>query len=270
MKVLILDAYNLLYRARFAASRNAPPGDHAITYVFFRSLRPLIEKFKPDVAYFVLEGTPTHRLAIQPDYKGTRDKTPDEGFNRQRDEIISLMAEYLPINIVRHPMYEADDIVANLIEHRHSDHDVTVVSSDTDFIQLLDRYEQVKLYNPVQKKFRSAVGVDYVKYKSLLGDGCDNIKGFNGIGDKRARALLENTDKMKEFLKIDGHTNKFEQNQIMIKFHYLDDLNQVDEHHGQSNWEMLRKQFTNFMFFSITNNTSWGKFVRTFNSLEDD
>ena len=44
MKILLLDAYNLIYRARSGFTR----GDFPVVYNFFRSLRPLIEKFDPD------------------------------------------------------------------------------------------------------------------------------------------------------------------------------------------------------------------------------
>ena len=44
MKVVLLDAYNLIYRARSGFTR----GDFPVVYNFFRSLRPLIEKFDPD------------------------------------------------------------------------------------------------------------------------------------------------------------------------------------------------------------------------------
>ena len=40
---------------------------------------------------------------------------------------------------------------------------------------------------------------DYVKWKSLRGDGADNIKGIKGIGDKRATQLIENAEKLEEY-----------------------------------------------------------------------
>ena len=49
-------------------------GENATIFGFFRSLRPLIEKFNPDKAYFVLEGYPKHRYELAADYKGTRVK----------------------------------------------------------------------------------------------------------------------------------------------------------------------------------------------------
>lgn len=271
MKVLILDAYNLLHRARFAAQRGAPKSEHNITYVFFRSLRPIIEKFNPDRAYFVLEGSPRARLDMQPDYKGTRDRTYDEGFSRQKKEIIKIIEDYLPVTTIVHPDYEADDTVANLVMHRHANDDITIVSSDTDFIQLLDNYPNVSLWNPIQKKYRSAVGVDYVMFKALQGDGADNVVGFKGVGPKTATTLIESPQKLESFLgSKPGHREKFEHNVKMIRFHDWGSISGVQEASAQPNWVNLREVFTNFQFFSITNNTSWIKFVKTFEKLAEN
>ena len=68
MKVLFLDAYNLMYRARYGFGK----GEHSTIFSFFRSLRPLVEKFKPDQVYFVLEGYPKQRMALLPEYKANR------------------------------------------------------------------------------------------------------------------------------------------------------------------------------------------------------
>ena len=60
-KALILDAYNLIYRAKSGFTK----GENAVVFMFFRSLRALIEKFQPDECYFVLEGMPQKKLKFQ-------------------------------------------------------------------------------------------------------------------------------------------------------------------------------------------------------------
>ena len=60
-KIVILDGYNLIYRARYSGPK-WQKGPHIITYRFFRSLRPIIEKLNPDKVYFVLEGYPKIRM----------------------------------------------------------------------------------------------------------------------------------------------------------------------------------------------------------------
>ena len=126
-KVLILDGYNLLYRARYSGMNK---GDYSTIFNFFRSLRPLIEKFDPDTAYFVLEGRPKKRLEMLPDYKGQREYHNKDNFSEQRREIIELLIEYFPIQLVRHPDYECDDVAAHLAqEHDDGNTEITIVSS---------------------------------------------------------------------------------------------------------------------------------------------
>ena len=64
MKVLLLDGYNLIHRARSGYTK----GDYPVIYNFFRGIRPIIEKFTPDKVYFVLEGKPKHRNTIYSNY----------------------------------------------------------------------------------------------------------------------------------------------------------------------------------------------------------
>ena len=58
MKTLVLDAYNLIYRAKSGFTK----GENAVVFMFFRSLRALIEKFQPDECFFVLEGMPQKNI----------------------------------------------------------------------------------------------------------------------------------------------------------------------------------------------------------------
>ena len=82
-KILILDGYNLIYRARHSVPRWHKENELSIIYSFFRSLRPLIEKFDPDKAYFVTEGYPRLRMEASSDYKGTREPEKDLNFKTQ-------------------------------------------------------------------------------------------------------------------------------------------------------------------------------------------
>jgi 5'-3' exonuclease len=123
MKVLILDGHNLIHRARAGYNRGA----HSITYMFFRSLRPLIEKMSPDKVYFVLEGSPKKRIQLDGDYKANRkidESDPKwetmQDFFRQKDECVELLYQAFPFTIVRHPDFEADDIIAQMRTHRSS------------------------------------------------------------------------------------------------------------------------------------------------------
>ena len=159
MKVLFLDAYNLIYRARSGFAM----GDYPVIYNFFRQLRPLVEKFSPDKVYFVLEGNPKFRNQLSEGaYKSNRTSAGDE-FHRQKAAIINIVSELFPFETVKHPELECDDTIATLAcEHAKSGDAVTIISSDSDFIQLLN----IKNY----KKIRP-VAIDTVTYlKSTTDD----------------------------------------------------------------------------------------------------
>lgn len=264
MNILLLDGYNLMYRARYGFSQ----GPHAAVYTFFRSLRPLIEKFDPDRVYFVLEGYPQQRMDLLPEYKATRVFDDKDDFIRQKKFIIELMKSSFPIHVVRHPHHECDDVIGNLVKYTHKDDDCVVVSTDTDFIQLLNSCQNVRLYNPVKKDFVSGPEYDYVVWKSLRGDGSDNISGFKGIGDKRAVSMASNAEVLEDFLDRDGNRKLFEKNCTLIRFFDLKDQMQMLELYPPvTNWDKVRAEFSEMGFYSITNDTAWKKYVETFQRL---
>tara|TARA_Y100000310_G_C20650212_1_gene798996 strand:+ start:1243 stop:2055 length:813 start_codon:yes stop_codon:yes gene_type:complete len=267
MHVLFLDAYNLIHRARYGFMK----GDNATIFGFFRSLRPLIEKFNPDKAYFILEGYPKHRYKLAADYKGTRAKDNDENFHRQKNAIISLMKNYIPINVVRHPDYECDDVLGNLVRYVYTNDQCTVISSDTDFLQLYNTHDNVTIYNPIRKKNLDKPDYDYVIWKSLRGDSADNIKGIRGIGNKRALKLVKEPERLEKFLAANENRQIFERNHALISFADMRNIfSEIEISTSAVDWSGLKKIFDEFKFDSITNEKSWIKFQQTFLRLEQN
>ena len=77
--------------------------------------------------------------------------------------------------------------------HARKGDDVTIISSDSDFTQLLNSFEEnFRIYNPVKKSFVEKPDYDYVTWKALRGDPTDNIAGIPGVGDKTAEKLCKN------------------------------------------------------------------------------
>lgn len=264
-KILLLDGYNLIYRARYSGMNK---GEFSTIFNFFRGLRPLIEKFDPDECFLVLEGMPKARLELNPDYKGQRTYTDDDNFSFQRKEIIKTLKKYFPINIIKHDDYECDDII-NYVAQQNKNNDVTIISSDTDFIQSIT--ENIKLYNPVSKKFIKPFNYDYVSYKSLVGDKSDNIEGFKGIGPKKAESLILNEEKLNSFLSLEENNIKYKNNYFMIKFHDIgEDYIGIQKSIAKSyNWDQLKDLFSKMKFNSIIGKEkTWEKYINTFNKLE--
>jgi DNA polymerase-1 len=213
VKILFIDGHNFMHRARSGFQL----GDYNVVYNFFRSLKPLIEQFGPNRVYFTLEGHPKKRYELLPEYKANRivDQTTEAGqekhksladFHRQADVIVNMLALHFPISVMKHADFEADDLIFNVIRNASEAVEFTVVSTDTDFIQLLQKFPNVKLYNPVTKAFVEAPEYDYVHWKALRGDGSDNVPGIPGVGDKTAEEVMNDEDKLRALLTEHGAT----------------------------------------------------------------
>lgn len=264
--VVLYDAYNLIYRARHALPRHMQDSEWGITYAFFRSLAALNRELNPDIAYFVTEGKPVHRLELLPEYKGTRAKDNHEGFQRQRREIIRVVEQYFPVTVVNHPEHECDDIISHLA-HKHSQlgDKVTVVSTDTDFLQLANSIDGYLQYNPIKKEYRDLPAHDYVAWKALVGDGSDNIEGFRGIGNKRALGMLENPQKLEAFLSQNNNREKFELNKKLISFIDVSDSeNVITFSNDIADWDSVRSFFADKNFKSVLSEKGWNNFVNAF------
>lgn len=266
MNVLLLDAYNLIYRARSGFTR----GDFPVVYNFFRSLRPLIEKFDPDKVYFVLEGNPKFRNEISSGtYKSNRSQQ-SRSFHEQKANIISLVKSCFPFEVVRHPDLECDDTIATISAiHARKNDNVTIISSDTDFIQLLNIFEEnLQIYNPVKKKFISKPDFDYVTWKSLRGDPTDNILGIKGIGDKTAEKLCKNPDMLIELLKDEEKRKIFENNINLIRLvDFSNSMIELEKHTGIKDFNILKEAFQKMDFGSMLKEETWEKYCNTFRRL---
>lgn len=258
--ILLIDAYNMIHRSRFGWNK----GEHGIIFTFFRSLKSEIDRHNPDKVYIVSEGRPKHRLIENPDYKGDRKPVKDEGFHRQKKEIFEV-CKLLPVTIIRHPDYECDDVIGHLALKEHKNDKVTICSSDSDFIQLLDR-PNISLWNPVKKSYVNQWPVDYLTWKALRGDKTDNVPGIKGVGDKTAMKLASNTSLLDEFLTPEKR-KIYESAKSQIK---LADLEEERNNFLTSdytfNQEKLFSSFENYEFMSILNK-GWHKWVSTMENL---
>ena len=250
MKVLLLDAYNLIYRAKSGFTK----GEYYVVYNFFRGLRPLIEKFSPDKVYFVLEGVPEFRKTLNENYKSNRVNN-DQSFHKQKAQIISIMKQCFPATSLRHPKLECDDTIATLVSVHHKKGDqCTIISSDSDFYQLLNYFDSCQIYNPVQKKMIETPLYDYVTWKALRGDATDNISGIPGCGDKTATKLVMGDVKdFKHYLLAKpGRQEIFERNVNLIRLvDFSNNLEELEINEGSANWEELFDLFHEMGFTSM-------------------
>lgn len=264
MKVLLLDAYNLIHRARSGFTS----GDYPIVYNFFRGIRPLVDKFTPDKVYFVLEGYPQFRKKIDENYKSNR-KSQDRSFHEQKAQIIAIVKACFPFVTVKHPDLECDDVIATLTKiHCEQGDNCTIISSDSDFYQLLNSFDNCQIYNPVKKIIIEKPEYDYVTWKALRGDSTDNIPGIPGCGDKTATRLVNSPESLQEYLKKGNRQQVFENNVNLIRLvDFSNNMSDLETHKGHSDWEELYDLFYDMDFKSMIKEKTWNNYIKTFNNI---
>ena len=211
-RVLIVDGLNLYLRA-FAV--NGALNDNGVPVGgltgFLRSLAYAIREVNPTRVIVVYDGAggSQRRRKIHPDYKANRKPgkriTRWDAFKNANEEKeamkiqFSRLIEYLdflPINVISIDRIEADDTIA-YIAHTLLDEDVTILSADQDFLQLVD--ERITVWSPTKKKFYTPrmvmddYGVpahNFLMYKVLMGDKSDNIEGVKGLGPKKLPKIV--------------------------------------------------------------------------------
>ena len=251
----------MIHRARYGFG----DGPHAITFNFFRQLKSEIERHKADIVYMVDEGRPTQSLAVDANYKGNRVHDKDDSFHRQKREIFQLAKTAAGIKYAQHPEFECDDVIAHLATEIHKDDDVTIVSSDTDFIQLLENHDNIHLWSPVKKIFVERIP-NYLVRKSLTGDATDNVPGIPGVGLVTANKLAADSVQCDAYLdKHEGSREIFDRAYKMIKFKPVQN-EEVRYIESRFDEQKLLEEFTNRDFKSIIGN-AWPKWIKTFGGI---
>ncbi len=199
----LLDGYSLIYRSYFAFIRNPlrnPEGrNSSAVFGFFNSLLTLLKNRKPPYFAIVLDSrTPTFRHTLYPEYKATRQKTPED--LHAQVPVIEDLAANLGIPALRFDGVEADDLMATLAKLcRQEGRPCYIISGDKDLLQLV--HDPVRILRPEKGDFIeldregvyhhwSVYPEQIVDYLSLVGDASDNVPGARGIGEKTAVALL--------------------------------------------------------------------------------
>lgn len=241
-----------------------------LVFNFFRNLRPIIEQFSPDKCFLVLEGHPQFRYELYSDYKANRivknasKKEEMAKFHSAKNEIIRLL-HYLPVTIAKANDYECDDVIASLSENL-KDEDITIISNDSDYLQLLQRgYKSCKIFNSIKKEFMQAPDYPYVIWKCLNGDKSDNIPAI--LKPKKALDTAKSPELFEKFLQNEENRANFSVNRQLIEFKSVPE-EEINITECLADFENLRVEFQKMKFDSITNEKSWSKYYQTFNCLK--
>jgi 5'-3' exonuclease len=244
---------------------------YGFIFNFFRNLRPQIQDGSPHKIFWILEGRPQFRYDLFPAYKANRitkkastSQDKIDKFEFSRNEIIRLM-QYLPITIARAENYEADDVIATLCENM-KDEDLSVISGDGDFVQLLQRgYKHITIYNPIKKIQLEAPLFSAIAHKCLVGDKSDNIPRI--VSNKKALQYLNDPSLFRKRMEETEFNANFNCNRQLIEFRQVPE-EEIILVEGNRNFPVLKKEFERMDFQSIINDNSWKRYVETFDCVK--
>lgn len=203
-KILLVDGNAMLFRAYYASkyTRKMTTGNGIPTnavYGFITMFKKALSLIQPEYVCVAWDsGKPTFRHKTYEAYKGTR-KELDEELIVQ----MPIIREYLDsAHIFRYEQegIEADDIIGSM-SRKFPDHEIIILSSDRDLLQLIDEHVSVLLMKKGitemhlvnEQECVESFGVkprQIIDLKGLMGDASDNIPGVKGIGEKTALSLL--------------------------------------------------------------------------------
>lgn len=220
--VLIIDGLNTFIRVFSSVPSINDKDEHVGALLgFLRSIGSNIKQFSPTRCIIVFDGPggSYRRRKIYPAYKENRRIKKSlnrfnefvsidheaESMKRQLTRLISYF-NLLPITFIVIDNIEADDTIAYIAKQYYEgkDNRITIVSSDRDYIQLVNN--RINVWSPIKKvlydeeRIKSEFGLhpnNYLLYRVLIGDGSDNIPGVKGIALKTLQKrfpIIDNTD----------------------------------------------------------------------------
>jgi DNA polymerase-1 len=209
----LIDGHALAYRMYFALTagsgsqrwQTSAGEPTAGIYGFARELVRILEKETPEYLAVAFDVGKTFRDDIFPEYKGTREKMPDD--LRSQIEHIRKMVDLFNIPRLEMEGYEADDVLGTVARiAAEKGLGVKIITGDRDLLQLVNERTAVYLAGDDQTYITDEdvirkLGVrpnQVVDYKAIVGDTSDNIPGVKGVGEKTAVSLLE------KFSTLDG------------------------------------------------------------------
>ena len=148
-KLYLIDGHALIFKMYYAFLRrpmiNSKGADMSILFGFTKYILEFIEKEKPThlaVAFDPPGGTFRHQLF--PEYKGTRDETPQLVID-SLEPLVELCGA-LKIPVLMEKGFEADDVIGSMAKRAETEgFDVFMVTPDKDYGQLIsDHIFQLK------------------------------------------------------------------------------------------------------------------------------
>lgn len=239
-KFIIIDGSSLMYRAFFALPLlTSSEGIYTNAIMGFSNmLGKILTDYKPDcIAVAFDKSRKTFRTDMYEEYKGQREKTPDE--LKSQIPLLQEFLEALGIAFIEKDNYEADDIIGTLAKKSAAKgYEALIVTGDKDALQLIAPQIKVMLTKrgimdmqvfdeaAFEEKYAGLKPQKLIDIKALMGDSSDNIPGVPGIGEKTALKLLTQFGDLENLLgnieNVSGKKlkEKLEQNRDLARLSY--------------------------------------------------
>jgi 5'-3' exonuclease len=264
MKYALIDTANTFFRARHIASRNSDTWEKIgmALHLTLASTNQIVRKFGIDHVVFCLEGRSWRKDHYEP-YKKNRvvdalsqteaEREENEMFWDTYEKFTTFLKEKTNVSVLRHERAEADDMIARFV-HLHPDSEHFIISSDTDYVQLIN--ENVKQYNGITNQLITLEGYFddkgkiikdkktkepkllgdpqwHLFMKCMRGDSSDNVfSAYPGVREKGSKNKVGLTEAY-----ADRHKMGFNWNNMMLQRWV--DHNEV-EHRVKDDYERNR------------------------------
>jgi len=226
-RVLIVDGLNTFIRSFAVNPALNEDGLHIGGMMgFLKSLRYTSDILKPSRIIVVFDGKngSGRRQKIYPEYKSTRKvkrrlnrnvdwgtapQDEEQSMRQQMGRLVEYL-EHLPLTLVCIDGIEADDTMAYISQQVLKDSDCILMSTDKDFLQLVD--DRVKVWSPTKKKLYNKQAVldefgipsrNMLTYRIIDGDKSDNINGVMGAGLKSLIKYIPQITEDEDFTAMD-------------------------------------------------------------------
>lgn len=206
--LLIFDGNNILNRGYHAVPFMSSPKGIPTNAVkgAMNIMMSAVSRFSPThVAVVFDHPSKNFRHDLFPEYKGNRERDPEKHARlKPQKKLIRKMLKRLGIKVFHKKGLEADDVIGTLAVSADGFDQITIVSNDKDFAQLLTRRIRMLRvtgsgdnrveHTLTSKNCEEHFGVkpnQIVDFLMILGDKVDNIPGVKGMGEKRAADFLK-------------------------------------------------------------------------------
>ena len=208
-----------------------------LRHMILNSLRFNRNKFTEDYGELIIccDGRNTWRRDVFPYYKRNRKESrAASGYDWNHifetlNKIKSEIDEHFPYKVVHLDRAEADDVIAVLAKQWTRDDKVLILSGDKDFMQL-QKYDNVKQYSPVQKKFLRVDNPQEFLFEHIVrgdtGEGIPNCQSKDSTivsGDRQTPITKKRLTEWMQKGKVDYKNGDvgFDRNQRLIDFDYI-------------------------------------------------